>query len=259
PDLPILRQELDSARHQLGTLGGGNHFIEFLADGKGCLWVMLHSGSRNFGFRAAHAYHQQARALCDRRRIELPDRDLAYLPMDEQSGQDYLAAMTYCLAFARANRARMMSVILEILHRETGATPVQELDIHHNYAALERHYGREVWVHRKGATRARAGETGIVPGSMGSPSYLVEGLGNPESFQSCAHGAGRRMGRKEAGRKLVLAEEQAKLAGILHGLRSRSDLDEAPSAYKDIDAVMENQRDLVRITTRLKPLASIKG
>jgi tRNA-splicing ligase RtcB len=137
--------------------------------------------------------------------------------------------------------------------------PVSSVNIHHNYAALENHYGKNVWVHRKGATRVRAGELGIIPGSMGSSSYIVEGLGNPESFHSCSHGAGRRMGRKDAERRLNLAEEQKKMTGIVHGLRNIENLDEAPGAYKDIDEVMANQKDLVKIVVRLHPIGSIKG
>lgn len=259
PDLQIIQQELGSARKQLGTLGGGNHFIEFQSDEAGNFWIMLHSGSRNFGLKTANVYHKQAQALCDRWHVSLPDKDLAFLPMDDQAGQDYLAAMGFCLEFAQANRAHMMQAITRIVSEITGATFGQEVNIHHNYAALEHHYGQNVWVHRKGATRVRQGEHGIIPGSMGASSYIVEGLGNPESFHSCSHGAGRKMGRKEAGRKLNLEEEQNKMAGIVHGLRTAEDLDEAPGAYKDIDTVMENQKDLVKIAVRLRPLGSIKG
>lgn len=259
PDLPIIQQELDSARKQLGTLGGGNHFIEFQADEQGHLWIMLHSGSRNFGLKTANVYHKLAQALCARWHVILPDPDLAFLPMDDQAGQDYRAAMEFCLDFAKANRAHMMAQIMGIVADVTGAAPVDAVNIHHNYAALEAHYGKNVWVHRKGATRVRSGERGIIPGSMGTASYIVEGLGNPESFNSCSHGAGRRMGRKQAQRTLSMEEEQTKMAGVLHGLRNADDLDEAPGAYKDIDTVMANQTDLVKITTRLRPLGSIKG
>lgn len=261
PDIPIIQQELDSARKQLGTLGGGNHFIEFQSDEDGTLWVMLHSGSRNFGLKAAKVFHKQAQELCGRWHVNLPDSELAFLPIDDQAGQDYYAAMTFCLEFAQANRDHMMSKILDIISDMTGGHEVSRVNIHHNYAELEHHYGENVWVHRKGATRVRAGELGIIPGSMGTSSYIVEGLGNPESFCSCSHGAGRRMGRKQAERTLDLAEEKARMdsLGIIHGMRNTSDLDEAPGAYKDIDTVMENQRDLVRIVTKLHPLGSIKG
>ena len=261
PDIPIIQQELDSARKQLGTLGGGNHFIEFQSDEDGTLWVMLHSGSRNFGLKTAKVFHKQAQALCGRWHVGLPDSELAFLPMDDQTGQDYHAAMSFCLEFAQANRDHMMSKIMDIIGEAAGGGEANRVNIHHNYAALEHHYGENVWVHRKGATRVRAGERGIIPGSMGTSSYIVEGLGNPESFCSCSHGAGRRMGRKQAERTLNLEEEKSRMdsLGIVHGMRVVSDLDEAPGAYKDIDMVMENQRDLVKVVTKLRPLGSIKG
>jgi tRNA-splicing ligase RtcB len=220
---------------------------------------MIHSGSRNFGLKTAEWYHRKAMELCQRKSEELPSRDLAYLPMDSAEGRDYFQAMNFCLDFARANRALMMRRLVDAVRAESGATADEEIDIHHNYAAFENHFGQEVLVHRKGATKATAGLTGIIPGSMGTHSYIVEGLGNPESFESCSHGAGRRMGRKEAQRSLRLDEEQRKMAGIVHGLRSAKDLDEAPGAYKDIDTVMENQKDLVKVRVRLSPLAVIKG
>ncbi len=259
PDLKIIQQELNSARKQLGTLGGGNHFIEFQQDEAGTLWVMLHSGSRNFGLKAANVYHKQAQVLCERWHVSLPDKDLAFLPIIDQAGHDYYAAMSFCLDFAQASRDHMMQAVMGIVSEVTGGSEVDRVNIHHNYASMENHFGKNVWVHRKGATRVQAGERGIIPGSMGSSSYIVEGLGNPDSFHSCSHGAGRKMGRKDAGRRLNLEEEQAKMAGIVHGLRNASDLDEAPGAYKDIDQVMENQTDLVKIAVRLKPLGSIKG
>ena len=259
PDLKIIQQELNSARKQLGTLGGGNHFIEFQQDEAGTLWVMLHSGSRNFGLKTANVYHKQAQVLCERWHVSLPDKDLAFLPIIDQAGHDYYAAMSFCLDFAQASRDHMMQAVMGIVSEVTGGSEVDRVNIHHNYASMENHFGKNVWVHRKGATRVQAGERGIIPGSMGSSSYIVEGLGNPDSFHSCSHGAGRKMGRKDAGRRLNLEEEQAKMAGIVHGLRNASDLDEAPGAYKDIDQVMENQTDLVKIAVRLKPLGSIKG
>ena len=259
PDIPIIQQELNSARRQLGTLGSGNHFIEIQQGSDGNIWVMIHSGSRNFGLKTATAYHHTARALCTRKGYSLPDQDLAFLPLDTREGMDYFTAMNYCCDFARANRARMMERVMQILADETGAKRLEEINIHHNYAALERHYGREVMVHRKGATKASLNLPGIIPGSMGSNSYIVKGLGNPESFESCAHGAGRRMGRKQAQRSLDLAEEQKKMEGVAHDLRTRNSLDEAPGAYKDIDEVMRLQQDLVSITVTLTPLGSIKG
>lgn len=259
PKIGIIMEELYSARKQIGTLGGGNHFIEFQKDEEENIWAMVHSGSRNFGFKTAKIYHDLAKRLCERWNIPLPDPDLAYLPMSDIAGQEYHKAMSFCLEFAQANRALMMRRIMEILNVATGAVPLSEVNIHHNYAALENHYGVDVWVHRKGAIRARKGEFGIIPGSMGSSSYIVSGLGNPMSFCSSSHGAGRRMGRKEAQRSLKLDEEVAKMEGIVHGLRGKKNLDEAPGAYKDIDEVMENQKDLTNILVCLHPIGSIKG
>lgn len=259
PDIPIIQQELNSARRQLGTLGGGNHFIEFQVDEAGDVWVMLHSGSRNFGLKTANVYHKLAQQLCERWHVQLPDKDLAFLPMDTKEGQEYFAAMSYCLEFAQESRAHMMRSIVAAVNESARAEQVGQVNIHHNYAAMEHHHCKNVLVHRKGATRAMQGEIGIIPGSMGSPSYIVLGLGNPESFHSCSHGAGRRMGRKEAERTLVLADEQKRMEGIIHGLRNAADLDEAPGAYKDIQSVMEQQKDLVEIAVRLRPLGSIKA
>jgi len=259
PDIQIIQQELNSARKQLGTLGGGNHFIEIQRGNDGHVWIMLHSGSRNFGLKTAGVYHKKAQELCERWNSALPDKDLAFLPMEERSGKDYYEAMNYCLDFAFANRALMMHRVMDIFQTETGAEEKSEINIHHNYAAFEHHYGTNVIVHRKGATKATEDTIGIIPGSMGTSSYIVRGLGNPESFMSCSHGAGRAMGRKEAKNKLNLEEEQQKMAGIVHGLRTTQELDEAPGAYKNIDIVMENQKDLVEILVKLTPLGVIKG
>lgn len=259
PDIPIIQQELASARRQIGTLGGGNHFIEIQQGDDGHIWIMIHSGSRNFGYKTANVYHKTAQVLCSRKGYDLPDRDLAFFPMDTREGEEYFTAMNYCSDFARANRALMMERVGEIATRVTGAKILETINIHHNYAASETHYGREVIVHRKGATRASEDTVGIIPGSMGTKSYIVNGMGNAESFESCAHGAGRKMGRKQAIRSLNLEREQQKMKGILHGLRTRNALDEAPGAYKDIDEVMALQRDLVKIAVTLTPLGSIKG
>lgn len=259
PDIQIIQQELNSARKQLGTLGGGNHFIEIQKGGDGHIWIMLHSGSRNFGLKTANEYHKKAKQLCEKWQSNIPDTDLSFLPIESPEGREYYAAMNYCLDFAKANRKLMMDRIVGIFHDKTNSDVLETINIHHNYAAFEHHYGEDVLVHRKGATKASVGLTGIIPGSMGTSSYITEGLGNPESFESCSHGAGRRMGRKEAERTLNLEDEQVKMVGIVHGLRTSKDLDESPGAYKDIDVVMENQKDLVKIKVSLKPLASIKG
>jgi tRNA-splicing ligase RtcB len=170
--------------------------------------------------------------------------------------------MDYCVAFARANRGEMMAALQEIVAEVTGCAQFDEpLDVAHNYAARETHFFKEVWVHRKGATRAFLGEFGIIPGCQGSRSFIVRGLGNPQSFMSCSHGAGRLLGRKQAQRVLNLCEEIDKLdtQHILHSLRHRSDLEEAPGAYKDIGEVIENQRDLIEVVVELQPLAVLKG
>jgi tRNA-splicing ligase RtcB (3'-phosphate/5'-hydroxy nucleic acid ligase) len=256
-DAPVATAEQDRAAFQVGTLGGGNHFIEIQRDDTGRVWVMVHSGSRNVGKRVADHYNGVARALQRRLGSAIPDAwHLAHLPIDSEEGQAYLADMRACVAFARTSRARMLDAV------EALVGPADErLDVAHNYAADEEHFGERVVVHRKGATRAYAGEVGIVPGSQGTRSFIVRGRGHAESFMSCAHGAGRRMGRKEAGRRLDLAHEKAALdaQGILHAVKRPGDLDEAPGAYKDIDAVMASQADLVDPVVELRPLAVVKG
>jgi tRNA-splicing ligase RtcB len=261
---PPIRQELESARRQLGTLGGGNHFIEAQASGGGALWLMIHSGSRNFGLQIAEHYHAAALAWCRAHKTELPASDLAYLPLDEEKAGDYLDAMNFALAFAAQNRQCMMDAAAEALCDLTGGNEIRRINVHHNYCALEKHFGRDVMVHRKGATSAVAGQPGIVPGSMGSASYIVRGRGAPESFNSCSHGAGRRMGRNEANRKLTLEECNRAMNGVVfeswqRDRKGRRDLSEAPPAYKDIDEVMAAQNDLVETAERLRPLAVIKG
>ncbi|MBD3391050.1 MAG: RtcB family protein [Chitinivibrionales bacterium] len=264
PDLAVVRRELDSARRQLGTLGGGNHFIELQKDDAGRVWLMVHSGSRNFGYRIAREYHRAALSCCEKHRISLPDRDLAYLPLDQQIARDYLAAMTFALDFAYENRRLMKAQCMDVLAGIAACDFDNEVNIHHNFASREKHFGREVVVHRKGATCAREGQKGIIPGSMGARSYIVRGLGNPDSFMSCSHGAGRVMGRNEANRRLSRAEVRDMLGGVVlqswprdrHG---KVDLSEAPQAYKDIDAVIAAQRDLVEVLYRLEPLGVMKG
>jgi len=254
PDISIIQNQLTSARKQLGTLGSGNHFVEIQKGDDGHIWIMLHSGSRNFGLKVASEYHKKAKFLCEKWYSSVP-KDLAFLPIESPEGKEYYEAMNYALEFAQASRDLIMEKILDNI--ETNV--LETVNIHHNFAAFEHHFGKDVLVHRKGATRAYKGEIGIIPGSMGTSSYIVEGLGNPDSFMSCSHGAGRRMGRGQAKRTLSLVEEQEKMEGVVHGLRTSDDLDEAPGAYKDIDVVMEDQKDLVKILVKLTPLASIKG
>ena len=262
PDIEIIQQQLTSARKQLGTLGGGNHFIEIQKGSDGHIWLMIHSGSRNFGLKTANVYHKKAVELCQKWESDIPNKDLSFLPMDENVGREYRTAMEYALRFAKANRALMMHRTKQALADVMGLGTAdfdEFANIHHNYAAMENHYGKNVLVHRKGATKATESTIGIIPGSMGASSYIVKGKGNPESFMSCSHGAGRQMGRKEAKRVLNLEEEQAKMSDVVGGIRNTGDLDEAPGAYKDIDTVMDNQKDLVEILVKLTPLANIKG
>lgn len=262
-EMPVIAAEYHKALHQLGTLGGGNHFIEIQGGDDGHIWLMVHSGSRNLGFKVANHYNHLAQKM-NRRAGEpiAPSWQLAFFPADSLAGVKYWREMLYSVEFAAANRQLMMSKIKETLAAEIpGVTFAPMINIAHNYAALEEHFGKKVIVHRKGATRALIGEIGIIPGSQGTPSYLVRGLGNPESFKSCAHGAGRKMGRKQAQRQLNLEQEKSRLdeQGIMHAVRSVSDLDEAAGAYKDIDQVINNQLDLVEVLVKLRPLAVIKA
>lgn len=261
--LPVVAEEFASARCQLGTLGGGNHFIEIQRGSDKRIWLMLHSGSRNLGYKVAGQYNTIAVQLAAKEKNAVPKAwQLAMLPLDSSAGQQYLAEMRYCVEFARANRAEMMAALQEVVAEVTGCDRFEApLDVAHNYAAHERHFEHEVWVHRKGATRAFAGESGIIPGSQGSSSFIVRGFGNPQSFMSCSHGAGRVLGRKEAQRVLNLKDEIGKLDArqILHSIRHRTDLDEAPGAYKDITKVIANQDDLIEVVVHLQPLAVLKG
>lgn len=258
----VVQREYERARKQVGTLGGGNHFIE-VQQGDGNIWVMIHSGSRNVGKRVADHYNKLATQLNSRWYSSVPkEHQLAFLPLETHEAQAYLQEMQYCVDFALANRRLMMERVLDAI-RDVFPDLQHDgpINIAHNYAAREHHFGQNVWVHRKGATRAREGEVGIVPGSQGTKSYIVRGLGNRESFHSCSHGAGRKMGRKQAQRTLDLQQQQQLLdqQGIVHSVRTAKDLDEAPGAYKDIRTVMNNQADLVEIVTELTPLAVVKG
>lgn len=257
PDEKIVQEQIKSAKKQLGTLGGGNHFIEIQKGSDGHIWLMVHSGSRNFGLKIATYYNKIAQSLCEKWYSQIPNKDLAFLPIETKEAKDYITAMEYALMFAKENRRAMMSHMVASVE----ARVLEEIDIHHNYAAWENHFGKNVIIHRKGATYAREGIIGIIPGSQGTKSYIVKGKGNPESFMSCSHGAGRKMGRKEAKKSLILADEIQRLneQGIVHGIRNIQDLDEAAGAYKDISEVMSNQTDLVEILVELQPLGVIKG
>ena len=262
---PIVWSQYENAQTQLGTLGGGNHFIEIQRDQDNNVWIMIHSGSRNIGLKVAKHYNDLAVELNGKWYAYVPkEHELAFLPWDSVEGQAYLVEMQYCVDFALANRKLMMERISESFDKVLNYKKIdmsQMINIAHNYARMEHHFGRDVMVHRKGATLASQDTIGIIPGSQGTKSYIVRGLGNPDSFLSCSHGAGRKMGRKEACRSLNLEEEQKKLndQGIIHGIRGSGDLDEASGAYKDISTVMKNQSDLVEIVTELSPMGVIKG
>jgi tRNA-splicing ligase RtcB len=263
-DMPVVAKEYRSALHQIGTLGGGNHFIEVQKGSDGFIWLMVHSGSRNIGKQVADHYNRLAISLNNKWDTELSkSKQLAYLPMSSEEGAVYWNEMEYCVRFAYANRQLMMNriklVCQDILEGKINFDPM--INIAHNYASREIHFDTKVIVHRKGATQAKKGQVGIIPGSQGTKSYIVRGKGNPESFESCSHGAGRVMGRKQAQRQLDLKKEIKFLESrnIIHSIRTVRDLDEAPSAYKKIETVMENQRDLVETIVELTPLAVIKG
>ncbi|MDR0438154.1 MAG: RtcB family protein [Bacteroidales bacterium] len=262
-ELVVVKRQYLAALKQLGTLGGGNHFIELQRSDDGFLWIMVHSGSRNFGLQVAEYYNKKAKKLNQIYYSSVDAKaDLAFLPFETDEAHVYYKEMRYCTEFAFANRKLMMERIQQVISSVLSAVVFEPIiNIAHNYAAWEEHFDTKVIIHRKGATSAKLGEIGIVPGSQGTKSYIVEGLGNPESFMSCSHGAGRVMGRKAAIRNLDLDEEKRKLdeLGIIHSIRNKSDLEEASSCYKDISQVMALQSDLVKIKTELSPLAVIKG
>ena len=245
----------------LGTLGTGNHFIEICLDESESVWFMLHSGSRGVGNRIGSYFIEQARKEMERHQINLPDRDLAYLPEGSEGFADYVAAVEWAQTFARINREVMMARVVDAVRTELGVAfeaRLEAVNCHHNYVNRESHYGEDVLVTRKGAVSARKGEMGIIPGSMGARSFIVRGLGNAESFCSCSHGAGRVMSRTKA-KKLVSLDEHVKAT---EGVECRKDagvIDETPAAYKDIDAVMAAQADLVEVVYTLKQVVCVKG
>lgn len=257
-------------RKNLGTLGGGNHFIELQKSDDNKAWLMIHSGSRNLGKRIEEHYQRIAKKLNELYHVRLPDPDLAFLPVKEQPGHDYFRDMLFALRYALENRRRMMAVFQEtIADFVPEARFVREINIHHNYAALEEHFGKKYYIHRKGATSAKLDEIGIIPGSMGTASYIVRGLGNEQSFMSCSHGAGRRMSRIAACSNLTVAECDEAMSGIVcerwqtyrkfGKAKGQPDLSEAPQAYKAIDEVIAAESDLVQPLVRLTPLAVLKG
>ena len=253
---------LTKAQLQMGSLGGGNHFIEVCLDEERKVWVMLHSGSRHIGLRIANYHMKVARQLMDRYYIKLTDPYLAYIPRGEDEFDDYMKDLFWAQQYASANRVEMMRKVLKDLAYAVNEGKeferLFEVNCHHNYADWEHHFGRDVIVVRKGATRAREGDYGIIPGSMGAKSYIVRGKGNPESFCSSSHGAGRRMGRKEAKRQFTVED----LKRMTEGVECRKDkdvIDEIPAAYKDVDIVIAQQGDLVEPIAKLKQIICVKG
>ncbi len=251
------------AQAQLGSLGGGNHFIEICLDDNDQpnVWIMLHSGSRGVGNIMAKQHIDNAKSISDTYMISLPDRNLAYLPEKTEAFDNYMTDLIWLQSYAWQNRLEMMDRICKILANVFGLDYLEvdeTIHCHHNYAEREHHFGKNVWVTRKGAVRARKNDMGIIPGSMGTKSYIVKGLGNTDSFHSCSHGAGRRMSRKQAKKQFTIEDLKSQTAGV--NCRIDKDvIDEIPSSYKDIDKVMANQTDLVEIVTELKQIVCIKG
>lgn len=246
--------------HMLGSLGGGNHFIELCLDGEDRLWVMLHSGSRGVGNNIGKIFIEQAKREMEKFFIHLPDKNLSYLVEGTDHFDDYVEALSWAQEFAFVNRQIMLDRVLALLRKSFKGfkTDEEAVNCHHNYAVKEHHFGADVWVTRKGAVRAREGDLGIIPGSMGARSYIVRGRGNADSFHSCSHGAGRAMSRTAARQTFTLKDHRAATEGV----ECRKDagvIDETPGAYKDIDAVMEAQKDLVEIVHTLKQIVCVKG
>ena len=246
--------------NQMGTLGGGNHFIEVCLDESNQVWVMLHSGSRGIGNAIASYFIALARKDMERWMIQLPDRDLAYFPEGSEHFADYVEAVHWAQDYAMQNRTSMLELVLAALQRHLPPFTVttEAVNCHHNYVAQEHHFGENVWVTRKGAIRARVGDLGIVPGSMGARSFIVRGRGHPESFCSSAHGAGRKMSRTAAEKQFTVADMVAQTKGVICR-KDKDVIDEIPGAYKDIDQVMANQADLTEILHTLKQVVCVKG
>lgn len=254
------RQTYDRIGKQVGTLGGGNHFVEICLDEHEQVWIMMHSGSRNIGKEVAERHIGKAKGLMKQMYINLEDQDLAYFAQGTDEYQNYLNDVLWCQEYALRNRQAMFDNTFEALKTFFPQIKIEGdvTSCHHNYISLENHYGKNVIVTRKGAIRAREGDLGIIPGSMGTKSYIVRGLGNKESFCSCSHGAGRTMSRSEAKRVFTVDDLKAQTEGV-ECRKDAGAIDEIPGAYKDIDTVMENQKDLVEILYTLKQVMCIKG
>ena len=260
PGIEKRKGKSTSWTHQLGTLGGGNHFIEVCLDESGQVWVMLHSGSRGIGNAIGTYFIELAKKDSQKNNVHLPDADLAYFPEGARHFDDYVEAVGWAQDYARANREEMMDLVLQAMRRHVPAFEVRgaAVNCHHNYVERERHFGEEVWLTRKGAIRARAGDLGIIPGSMGARSYIVRGKGAAESFHSCAHGAGRKMSRNAAQKAFSLQDLRTQTEGVVCR-KDKGVLDEIPGAYKNIDEVMANQSDLVEVVHTLKQVLCVKG
>jgi tRNA-splicing ligase RtcB len=254
------RLESKEPHKQLGTLGGGNHFIEVCLDTEQTVWVMLHSGSRGIGNMIGQLFIALAQKDMKKHFINLPDRDLAYLVEGTEHFDDYVEAMTWAQDYAAENRRAMMDSVLRVMREELRPFQLGEVAVncHHNYCTRERHFDADLIVTRKGAVSAKKGELGIIPGSMGARSFIVRGLGNAESFESCSHGAGRVMSRTAAQKRFTVADHVAATEGV-ECRKDKDVIDETPAAYKDIDAVMSAQRDLVEIAYTLKQVLCVKG
>jgi tRNA-splicing ligase RtcB len=252
-------------QYQLGTLGSGNHFVEVCLDETQQVWLVLHSGSRGVGNRLASHHIRIAQKLMSLRKVPLKDRDLAYLPEDTQEFKDYIRDLLWSQDYALANRDEMMDrAMTELSHTMFGeggheqAITKQRINCHHNFTQMENHFGRNMWITRKGAIQMKPGQLGVIPGSMGTRSYIVSGLGNPMSYDSAPHGAGRRMSRSQARGTFTMRDLEAAMVGVVARLRPAL-IDEIPGAYKDIDEVMENSRELVKIEHTLKQIVNVKG
>lgn len=258
---PDLKRSASNAQNHLGTLGGGNHFVEICLDENNDMWVMLHSGSRGIGNKIGTYFIQKAKKDMERWFINLPDTDLAYIPQGSELFKDYFEAVHWAQDFAAMNRNLMMDATLKALQSvipKPFETTMEAVNCHHNYVSFERHFGENIILTRKGAVSAKEGELGIIPGSMGAKSFIVRGKGNRESFCSCSHGAGRRMSRTQAAKQFTLEDHK----NATYGVECRKDvdvLDETPGAYKDIDAVMAAQSDLIEIVHTLKQVVCVKG
>lgn len=263
----VAAQAMSTAEVQLGTLGGGNHFLELQVEDSegeddGRIWFMLHSGSRSVGKKICDHHHKVALDLNRRWHSALPHDELAYLPWGTPEASAYWTDMTAALLWAEENRRRMTQAVIAAFDKVFGAQAWQTLDVHHNYAAWENHFGKNGIVHRKGAVRAQEGEIVLIPGSMSTGSFVAEGLGNPESFNTCQHGAGRARSRAATRKLLTVEQMDADLAaqGVQLVTPKRADvIDEASIAYKDIHAVMAASTDLVKPTRRMRPLGVVKG